>query len=171
MTTTGSLISHDSVWRSSRASDVIEALSNGPTANPLVVVDEFDKLVDHSRAAVPDATEKMVGLLEPRAARAYLDPYLQLNVDLSFINWVLICNDLNRIAKPVRDRCIVVKLGQLKPHDIAVIAEAEIARRGLAPELAAPLVRAAKSGRLTSLRKLHKALDAAAAAASRPLLH
>jgi hypothetical protein len=171
MTTTGSLISHDSVWRTSRASDVIEALSNGPTANLLVVVDEFDKLVDHSRGGPLNATEKMVGLLEPRGARAYLDPFLQLNVDLSFINWVLICNDLNRIAKPVRDRCIVVNLGALTPHDIAVIAEAEIARRGLAPQLAVPLVRAAKSGKLTSLRKLHKALDAAAAAASRPLLH
>lgn len=171
MTTTGSLISHDSVWRTSRASDVIEALSKGPTANPLVVVDEFDKLVDHSRGVAPDATEKMVGLLEPRGAKAYVDPFLQLNIDLSFINWLLICNDLNRIAKPVRDRCIVIKLGQLKPEDIAKIAEAEIARRGLAPELAAPLVRAVRSGRLTSLRKLNKALDSAAAAASRPLLH
>lgn len=171
MTTTGSLISFDSVWRVSRASDIIEALSNGPTANLLVVADEFDKLVDHSRGAAPDATEKMVGLLEPRGAKAYLDPFLQLNIDLSFVNWLLICNDLNRIAKPVRDRCTVIRLGSLKPEDIAVIAEAEIARRGLARELARPLVRAVRSGRLTSLRKLNKALDAAAAAASRPLLH
>ncbi len=44
MTTTASLISTDGVWSNSRASELIERLSLGTCANPLVVVDEFDKL-------------------------------------------------------------------------------------------------------------------------------
>lgn len=171
MTTTTSLISADGVWANSRASELIERLSRGKCANPLMIVDEFDKLVDHSRNAPEFASEKLLGVIEPRAAKAYQDPFLQLEVDLSFVNWILMSNDLDRIAQPVRDRCIVIKLPPLQPTDFAVIAEREIERRGLAPELLPTLVQAVRSGRIKSLRKLHKALDAAAAAAARPRLH
>lgn len=171
MTTTAALISPDGLWSTSRASELMERLSRGRCANPLMVVDEFDKLVDHGRNAPEFASEKLLGVLEYRSAKAYQDPFLQLEVDLSFVNWILMCNDLDRIAQPVRDRCIVIKLPPLQSADFAVIAEREIERRGLAPELLPTLVRAVRSGRIKSLRKLHKALDAAAAAGSRPRLH
>lgn len=171
MTTTGSLISTDGVWSNSRASELIERLSRTNCANPLIVVDEFDKLTDHSRGAPEFASEKLLGVLEQRSAKAYQDQFLQLTVDLSFCNWILMANDISRIAKPIIDRCIVVRLPSLKPRDIETIAESEIARRGLDPELLPALVQAVRSGRLSSLRTLNKALDAAAAAASRPRLH
>lgn len=171
MTTTGPIVSSDSVWSTSRASEVVQVLAREQVANPIIILDELDKLHNLSSHARPDATEIMLPLLEQRTAAAHVDHFLQSRVDLSFINWILLCNDLNRIAKPVRDRCIVIRMAAPSVDEIADIARREVARRGLAPELIPPLVRAVRSGRLSSLRKLHKALDAAAAAAARPLLN
>ncbi|MEO8683446.1 MAG: hypothetical protein ABI414_01255, partial [Devosia sp.] len=140
-------------------------------ANPLIIIDEFDKLQNLSAHARADASEIMLPLLQRSTAAAHYDHYLQSKVDLSFINWILLCNELNRIAKPVRDRCTIIRINAPDLDEILDIARRELLRRGLPDELAAPIVRAARQGRLTSLRKLHKALDAAAAAAARPLIN
>ena len=171
MTTTGALVSADSVWRNARLSEVVRFLAETKVANPVVILDEFDKLQDLSRNARGDASEVMLPLLERSTAAAYYDHFLQWPVDLSFINWIMLCNDLNRIAKPVRDRCMVIRMPAPDASQMAEIAHGEIVRRELPDDLLIPILRAVRAGRLTSLRKLHKALDAAAAAASRPFIN
>ncbi|WP_157959622.1 hypothetical protein [Devosia submarina] len=51
------------------------------------------------------------------------------------------------------------------------MAEAEVRKRHLEPELITALTRACARGQIKSLRKLHKALDAAEATLRRPSLH
>jgi ATP-dependent Lon protease len=118
-----------------------------------------------------EATEVLLGFLERDSARKARDSYLNIDVDLSFASWVLLVNDLDRISPAVRDRCKVICVPPLKPQDLADMARREIERRELEPELAAPLIHAVRTGKLKSLRKLHKALDAAAAVMTRTRLH
>lgn len=171
MTTGTPIVSADSVWSHARPSEVVQFLAHEQVANPIIILDEFDKLQNLSAHARSDATEIMLPLLQRSTAAAHVDHFLQSRVDLSFINWILLCNDLNRIARPVRDRCTVIRLNAPDVDEIAEIARREVQRRGLPDELVAPLIRAVRTGRLTSLRKLHKALDRADAAAARPLLN
>lgn len=165
------ILGQDSSWSNSRASEIVEGLSGGSVANVVVVLDELDKLRDYGRNASPQPSEQLVGLLEKRSAAAHLDHFTQLTLDLSFINWIILTNDLQRLSRPLLDRCQVVRLPAPTAQDIAQIAAREIERRGLEPELVEPITQAVRSGRITSLRTLHKLLDAAAVASARPLLN
>ena len=171
MSTISPIVSQDSSWGNSRHSEIIEGLRQSSSANLIVCLDELDKLRDYGRHSNPEPSEAVVGLLEKRSAAAHVDSFLQLQVDVSFINWIILVNDLDRLSKQLLDRCQVIRLPPPSPADIGHIAAQEIERRGLEPELVEPIREAVRKGKITSLRKLHKLLDAAAAASSRPRLH
>lgn len=171
MSTISPIVSQDSSWGNSRHSEIIEGLSLSSSANVLVCLDELDKLRDYGRHSNPEPSEAVVGLLERRSAAAHIDNFLQLQVDMSFVNWIILVNDLARLSRQLLDRCQVIRLPPPSPADIGHIAAQEIERRGLEPELVEPIRQAVRKGKITSLRKLHKLLDAAAAASSRPRLH
>ena len=171
MNTLTPILGQDSSWSHSRPSEIMQAMSASRIANPFVALDELDKLQNHGRNAHPKPSESLVGLLEATTAKAHLDHYTQATLDMRFINWIILVNDLNRLSKPFLDRCQVIRLPKLTSGDFAKIAAGEIERRGLEPELVEPLAKAVRSGRITSLRKLNKALDAAEAASARPILN
>ena len=171
MTNMSPIISQDGTWSGSRHSDIMQALATSASANVIVILDELDKIRDMSRYGSPKPSEALVGLLEKRSAAAHMDNYLQLAVDLSFINWIVLVNDATRLSQPFLDRCQVIRMALPTPQEIADIAAREIERRGLEPELVTPITKAVRTGKINSLRTLHKLLDAASAAASRPLLN
>lgn len=171
MTNMAPILGQDSAWSHARAGEIIERLSRDNVANALVVLDELDKLQNHGHHAGPTPSESLVGLLEKRTAAAHLDHFTQLTIDLSFLNWVILTNDAGRLSPPLLDRCRVIRLPSPTPEEIGIIAAREIARRGLEPELVAPITQAVRRGQITSLRRLHKLLDAASAASARPILN
>ncbi|MGV8834243.1 MAG: AAA family ATPase [Devosia sp.] len=171
MTNMSPIISQDGTWGNSRQSDIMQALASSASANVIVVLDELDKLRDFSRHGSPKPSEALVGLLERHSAASHMDNFLQLAVDLSFINWIILVNDMTRLSQPFLDRCKVIQLAPPTATEIATIAAREIERRGLEPELVAAITKAVQSGKITSLRTLHKLLDAAAAASARSILH
>lgn len=171
MTNMSPIVSQDATWSGARHSEIIEALANSRSANVIVCLDELDKIRDFGRHSSPKPSEALVGLFEKRSAAGHLDNYLQVAVDLSFINWIVLVNDLARISQPLLDRCQVIRLPPPSPTEIAAIASREIERRSLEPELLAAITAQVRAGKITSLRTLGKLLDAASAAASRPILN
>jgi hypothetical protein len=171
MMTTVDLTGGDAVFRSSRPSAIVQGLIQHQIGNPLVMFDEFDKLADVSHGARENPAEALLPFLEAQTADRVREHFLQIDLDLRFLNWVLLANDLDKVPRTVRDRCKVIQIPPLTPKDLAAIAEAEIRRRHLEPELIAALTRACAKGQIKNLRKLHKALDAAEATLRRPQLH
>ena len=171
MMTTVDLTGGDSVFRSSRPSAIFQGLVQHGVGNPIAAFDEIDKLADMSRGARENPAESLLPFLEPTTAGRVREHFLQIDLDLRFLNWVLLANDIDRVPKTVRDRCKVIQIPALTPKDLAVMAEAEVRARHLQPELIAHLTRACAKGQIKSLRKLNKALDAAEATLRRPLLH
>lgn len=169
--TVTSITSGDSVFGTSRPSALISGLVEHKVANILVVLDEIDKLTDVSRNASATPSENLIGLVQRETAKVYRDSHLQMTVDLSYLNFIFLANDLRRIAVPLRDRVKVVQLDPPTARQIADIAAQEVERRGLDPGLVPILRRATATGKIRSLRKLHKLLDAAQATKSRPLLN
>jgi len=171
MMTTVDLTGGDSVFRTSRPSAIVQGLLQHGIGNPLAVFDEFDKLADVSHGAREHPAEALLPFLEPATSGRVREHFLQIDLDLRFLNWVLLANDLDKVPKTVRDRCKVIQIPPLTPKDLAVVAEAEVRRRHLEPDLIAELTRACSQGQIKSLRKLNKALDAAEATLRRPRLH
>ncbi|AVF05104.1 hypothetical protein [Devosia sp. I507] len=114
---------------------------------------------------------EILTLPDRTVARQHKDKYLQAEIDLSHVNFLLLANDLSRVARPVVDRCRVIQMQRPTAYEIVAIAKKEIDRRKLEPDLLTVLERAAHKGQIRSLRKLHKALDAASGSRTRRLLH
>ena len=171
MMTTVDLTGGDSVFRSSRPSAIFQGINQHGIGNPIVLFDEIDKLADMTRGARENPAESLLPFLEQGTAGRVREHFLQIDLDLRFLNWVLLANDLDKVPKTVRDRCKIIQISPLKPKDLAVVAEAEVLRRHLEPELVAVLTRACAKGQIKSLRKLNKTLDAAQATLRRSSLH
>lgn len=171
MMTTVDLTGGDSVFRSSRPSTIFQQVNQHGIGNLIVAFDEIDKLADMTRGARENPAESLLPFLEPTTAGRVREHFLQIDLDLRFLNWVLLANDLDKVPRTVRDRCKVIQIPPLTPKDLAAAAAAEVQRRHLEPELVAALTRACARGQIKSLRKLNKTLDAAQATLRRSSLH
>ena len=86
----------------------LEAVRRHQVANPMVLIDEIDKAgaSRHNGALV----SALLPFLEPENARAYPDPYVQSEVDLAHVNYILTCNDDSVLPAPLKDRLRIIRL-------------------------------------------------------------
>ena len=85
---------------------VFDALVKGRQANPILIVDELDKVSTDPRQPPANA---LYQLLEPNTARQFQDQScLDITLDTSHINWIVTANDLRRIAPPLLSRMKVI---------------------------------------------------------------
>ena len=93
-------------WATGEPSMPVALMSSHRTASPGIVLDELEKAgTGRQNGALQDA---LPGMLEPRTASRWLDPYLQAHVDLSHVLWVATANSLDGISPALRDRFRVV---------------------------------------------------------------
>ncbi|GMP63756.1 hypothetical protein CsSME_00025322 [Camellia sinensis var. sinensis] len=86
---------------------MVQCLKNVGTANPLVLIDEIDKL---GRGHAGDPASAMLELLDPEQNANFLDHYLDVPIDLSKVLFVCTANVVEMIPNPLLDRMEVVAL-------------------------------------------------------------
>lgn len=101
------------------------------TANPIIVVDEVDKVTSDSRNGDLHAT--LLALLEPESARRWPDECLLGSCDLSGVTWILTANDLSRIPEPLKSRVTTIRVGLPRAEDFDALVYG--IRNDLAEEL------------------------------------
>ncbi|KAJ2004056.1 ATP-dependent Lon protease pim1 [Coemansia thaxteri] len=105
---------------------VVQALKRVQTENPLLLIDEIDKL---GRGHQGDPASALLELLDPEQNNAFLDHYMDVPVDLSRVLFVCTANVTDTIPGPLLDRMEVIRLsGYLADEKRA------IAQRYLAPQ-------------------------------------
>lgn len=98
----------DVFWGNTRAGRLFEVLAYGQTANPIVVLDELDKVAADDRYP-PDAA--LYQLLEPRTAGRFRDLSVpELMLDASHTLWFAMTNQVDRLAAPIRSRFTVFQI-------------------------------------------------------------
>ena len=98
----------DAYFSNSREGRLFETLAFGETANPVVVLEELDKVGqdNHYRA---DAG--LYSLLEPKTAKCFRDLSVRdLTLDASHVVWFATANDLDAIPAPIRSRFVVFEI-------------------------------------------------------------
>ncbi|PSS00218.1 Lon protease [Actinidia chinensis var. chinensis] len=86
---------------------MVQCLKNVGTANPLVLIDEIDKL---GRGHAGDPASAMLELLDPEQNANFLDHYLDVPIDLSKVLFVCTANVVEMIPNPLLDRMEVVAI-------------------------------------------------------------
>lgn len=98
----------DIFWNNTRAGHLFEVLAYGRTANPIVVLDELDKIAADDRYP-PDAA--LYQLLEPRTAAQFRDLSVpEMMLDASHTLWFAMTNQVGRVAAPIRSRFTVFQI-------------------------------------------------------------
>ncbi|MDA8154006.1 MAG: AAA family ATPase [Acidithiobacillus sp.] len=97
----------DARWEDARPGMIFTQLMHGDTANPLVVLDEIDKVAGDR---YHDPLGPLYGLLESETARAFADEYLPVPLDASRINWIATANRIEDIPEPIVSRMRVIEV-------------------------------------------------------------
>lgn len=85
----------------------IQAMKQCKTINPIILLDEIDKLGSDFKG---DPASAMLEVLDPEQNFAFRDNYLNLNYDLSKVMFIATANVLEQIPGPLRDRMEIINL-------------------------------------------------------------
>ncbi|KAK0834303.1 ATP-dependent Lon protease pim1 [Friedmanniomyces endolithicus] len=105
---------------------IIQALKKCQTENPLVLIDEVDKI---GRGHQGDPSSALLELLDPEQNNSFLDHYMDVPVDLSKVLFVCTANMTDTIPRPLLDRMEMIELSGYVAEEKMAIAE-----RYLAPQ-------------------------------------
>ncbi|KAH8706106.1 Lon protease C-terminal proteolytic domain-containing protein [Phaeosphaeriaceae sp. PMI808] len=104
---------------------IIQALKKCQTENPLVLIDEIDKMGRMSNHG--DPASALLELLDPEQNSSFLDHYLDVPVDLSKVLFVCTANMEDTIPQPLLDRMEVIRLSGYVSDEKIAIAEKYLA--------------------------------------------
>lgn len=98
---------HKRTYIGSTPGRIISALKQAKASNPLLLIDEIDKMdLSHGGAA----SSALLEVLDPEQNVGFVDNYMDMKVDLSKVLFVCTANDLLTITGPLRDRMEIIEV-------------------------------------------------------------
>lgn len=115
---------------------VVKALVRSGTKNPVILLDEIDRVTNEARAGIMGV---LVELLDPEQNNAFNDHYIDYPIDLSEVLFIATSNKAENIAQAVLDRFEQVSMPFYNDKDKTVIAKSFLLPKiirasGLTPE-------------------------------------
>lgn len=116
------LTGSEEFWANSREGKFFTLLTQGETANPIVFLDELDKVSGDQRYT-PSAG--LYQLLEPATAKDFRDLSIpSLSLDASHVIWFAACNNPHKIDQPIKSRFIEFEISEPDFDQSILIANA-----------------------------------------------
>lgn len=93
---------------------IIQAMKKAKTGNPVILLDEIDKMSSDMRG---DPASAMLEVLDPAQNVNFADHYLECEYDLSKVMFVMTANDIGKIPGPLRDRMEMIHIPGYTPDE------------------------------------------------------
>ncbi len=105
---------------------IVNALTQAKTFNPIILLDEIDKLGKDYKG---DPASAMLEVLDPEQNFSFRDNYMEFPIDLSKALFITTANDVSTIPQPLFDRMEIIELTSYTPEEKFFIAKNHLLKK------------------------------------------
>ena len=99
---------------------IVTAIINSGVENPVIVLDEIDKMANDFRG---DPTSALLEVLDPEQNKSFRDNFMEIPIDLSDCLFIATANSYDRIPAPLLDRMEIIELSTYTDTEKLAIAK------------------------------------------------